>query len=81
MQAKIPILAVTDPVTDIGKVITEGEFGWWCISDNPDGFSHIVNQIVDGQLICDGNKGFEYLKEHYTSEIAYNIINKSVLKR
>ncbi|MBR5539197.1 MAG: glycosyltransferase family 4 protein, partial [Clostridia bacterium] len=32
MQAKIPVLACTDPNTDVGKVIEEGNFGVWCES-------------------------------------------------
>ena len=32
MQVKLPVLAVTDPNTDVGKVIVDGEFGWWCES-------------------------------------------------
>ena len=34
MQAKIPVLAVTDPNTDIGKDNVGGKFGWWCESNN-----------------------------------------------
>ena len=29
MQAGLPVLAATDPNTDIGQVITQGNFGWW----------------------------------------------------
>ena len=32
MQAGLPVLACTDTNSDIGKVITEGYFGWWCVS-------------------------------------------------
>ena len=53
MQAKIPVLAVTDPNTDIGKVIVTGGFGWWCESNDLQGFckciSCTVNETVDGE--------------------------------
>lgn len=42
MQAKLPVLAVTDPNTDIGKVITEGGFGWWCESNNLVSFKKVI---------------------------------------
>ena len=29
MEKSIPILACTDKNTDLGKIITEGNFGWW----------------------------------------------------
>src|SRR5699024_666988 len=33
MLASIPVLAATDPNTDIKEVIQEGEFGYWTISN------------------------------------------------
>lgn len=38
MQTKLPVLAATDPNTDIGKVIIDGGFGWWCESNNSNAF-------------------------------------------
>lgn len=38
MQAKLSVLSVTDPNTDIGKVISDGGFGWWCESNDSDSF-------------------------------------------
>lgn len=45
MQAKIPVLACTDPNTDIGKVIVDGGFGWWCESDDTVTFVNIVEDV------------------------------------
>lgn len=42
MQAKVPVLACTDTNSDLGKVITEGEFGWWCESNDEDDFYRLV---------------------------------------
>lgn len=78
MQSKMPVLACTDPNTDIGKVITENNFGWWCESDSPERFTEMVNNA----LICDlkimGENGFEYLRENYISEKSYKIIINSI---
>ena len=74
MQAKLPILAVTDPNTDVGKVIVGGGFGWWVESDNADNFAGKVEEIVGDNLISAGNKAYQYLLEHYTVESAYQII-------
>lgn len=41
MQAKLPVLAVTDSNTDIGKVIVDGGFGWWCESNDEESFYQI----------------------------------------
>ena len=76
MQAKLPVLSCTDPNTDIGKVIVDGGFGWWCESNDVKAFSDIVNGINSEQISVYGERAFEYLKTHYTSEIAYEIITK-----
>ena len=45
MQAGLPVLACTDTNSDIGKVITEGYFGWWCVSTDSQEFSNCINRM------------------------------------
>lgn len=76
MQAKIPVLAVTDPNTDIGKVIVDGGFGWWCESDDSDCVLAVVKEIASKQNLSLGQKGYGYLTEHFDCKRAYrNIID------
>ncbi len=42
MQATIPAFAVTDPNTDVGKVVVDGGFGWWCESDDAVNFAQMI---------------------------------------
>ena len=81
MQAKVPVLAVTDPNTDIGKVITEGEFGWWCESNNSAVFRGLVESVLHSDTDDMKEKEFSYLLEHYAAEKAYNTILTSVMDR
>lgn len=74
MQAKIPVFAVTDPNTDIGKVIVNGGFGWWCESDDSKKFFEIIKKINYENLVELGNNGFNYLRNYYSSELGYRII-------
>lgn len=53
MQAGLPVLACTDPNTDIGKVIVEGGFGWWCESDCVNGFVGMVNDVLEQIPNCE----------------------------
>ena len=76
MQARIPILAVTDKNTDIGKVIVDGNFGWWCESDEIRSFIVAINSALKG--INNNNDEYKYLQEHYTVEKSYKIIEKSI---
>lgn len=73
MQAKLPILAVTDPNTDIGRIIMQGEFGWWCESNNSDTFLSIVKECLDNTSNC-GNNAYQYLLKHYDVYKTYDII-------
>ncbi len=74
MKAKMPILAVTDPNTDLGKVITEGGFGWWCESDDERAVAETVERIAAGDHAAMGERAFEYLTEHYNPDVVYDTI-------
>ncbi|MBR6509595.1 MAG: glycosyltransferase family 4 protein [Clostridia bacterium] len=74
MQSKMPVLACTDPNTDIGKVITENDFGWWCESNSTEAFTKTIDEAVNADLKVLGENGFDFLKQNYTSEKSYNII-------
>lgn len=74
MQAKLPILACTDPNTDVGTVITEGGFGWWCESNSTEDFGKTLEEIQSSNLAKKGSAAMDYLQEHYTAEIGYQII-------
>lgn len=74
MQAKIPVLAVTDSNTDIGKVIVDGGFGWWCESNNIDAFSEAVQTACVEDREKMGQLAYEYLVNHYSAEKGYDII-------
>ena len=76
LQAKLPVLAATDPNTDIGKVITEGGFGWWCKSDSIEEFNKVVEIALNADTNELGEKAYRYLKDNYTVEQGYSIIQK-----
>ena len=74
MQARLPVLAATDPNTDLGTVITDGGFGWWCESNDVEAFRALVGRIISSELADMGNAGMKYLAEHYSADKAYEII-------
>jgi len=74
MQAKLPVLACTDTHTDVGKVIVDGGFGWWCESNDVLGFVELVENCLSEDCSSKGRIGYEYLLKHYTVENAYNTI-------
>ena len=78
MQAKIPVIAATDPNTDVGKIIEQGGFGYSCMSNNVEGFLNAVSKIINDPLEKMGEIGFEYLKNHYSSSICYKEIMQKI---
>lgn len=77
MQAKLPVLAMTDANTDIGKVIEEGGFGWWGESNDVSNFSRLIQCIsIEGEM---KENGYKYLKEKYSTQIGYKTIVEKFL--
>lgn len=74
MQAKIPVLAATDTNSDIGKVIEDGGFGWWCESNDSQAFRDIVDKIVKIDLTESSDVEFNYLVDHFSVEKVYHIV-------
>ena len=79
MQAKIPVLAVTDPNTDIGTIILNEGFGWWIESNDVSLFRTTINQITcSNNLKSKGQKGYISLLKYYTTSKGYEIITNSL---
>ena len=76
MQAKLPVLAATDPNTDIGEVIVNGGFGWWCKSNSVEDFDKLVGEAISADTRKLGEIAYQYLQDNYTAEQGYNIIRK-----
>lgn len=81
MQAGLPVLACTDKNTDIGKVIVDGGFGWWCESNDVRNFYDVVNYIEYEYIKPAGIASLYNLKSNYTIQQAYRIITNIDLIR
>ena len=74
MQKTMPVIACTDPVSDVGKVIEEGQFGLWCESDDPEKFVQAVERLCTQDFSVLGQNAAAYLKAHYNTQIVADII-------
>jgi len=77
----MPILAATDINTDIGKIAEENGYGFWCESRNVEDFNNILEKYIrmnPDVIKSMGEKGYEFLKNNYTSKISYNAIVKHI---
>lgn len=76
MQVGLPVLACTDANTDVGKVIVDDGFGWWCESNSAIAFRETVSNILQDGIAAIGNKSKNYLMDYYSTEKAYDTIEK-----
>lgn len=75
MQASMPVLAATDVNTDIGQVIEQGEFGYWCESSDVREFNHKLEKLCNSELRKQmGINARNYLEGNYTAKHSYEII-------
>lgn len=78
MQAGLPVLACTDTNTDIGKVIVEGGFGWWCESNDSEIFCEKVKMICNKDISDMSKNAFEILEKHYCADKVCGILERYV---
>ncbi|AQQ54206.1 glycosyltransferase family 4 protein [Planococcus lenghuensis] len=75
MQAAMPVLAATDPNTDIGQIVEQGQFGCWCESNDVQAFNQKIKELSDEAVRKKmGNNARKYLEENYTSKHTYEVI-------
>lgn len=78
MQAGLPVLACTDTSTDIGKVITDEGYGWWCPGNSVEKFSELVKEILDQPLEEMGKNSQASLLRHFDVSASYDVITRSL---
>ena len=74
LQAKLPVLAVTDRNSDIGKIIAENKIGWWIPSNSVRQFDAVVTSIMETELKKTGYRGYKFLCENYSVDVPYETI-------
>ncbi len=75
LEGKMPVLAATDPNTDVGTVLEEGEFGYWCESNDSEKFVKLMNRFSDYSRRHEmGENAYQFLINHYDVSRTYKII-------
>ena len=69
-----PVLAATDPNSDIGTIPRDNGFGFCCESNDVKGFEKAVNDFIAADREAMGKKGWEFFKKNWTVEQGYEII-------
>lgn len=78
MQAKLPVIACTDINSDIGSVIVENGFGWWCESNDVKAFENTIEKILDSDMKNMGEISYNYLNQYWNVIEQYQNIKKTI---
>lgn len=76
LASGIPVLCATDRVCDMGRIVEENGFGFWCESNDVDAFSGAIDKILNSDRIAMGKDGWDYLLNNYTTKGVYHVIMK-----
>lgn len=74
LEYRMPVVCATDVNTDIGKIVEENGYGYWCESVKPEDFTALVDKMLASDMKAMGERGYEFLKQNYLVENTYNAI-------
>lgn len=79
MNHGLAVFAATDKSTDIGQVIENGNYGWWCESNDVREYLRRMDDIcMHPQEVAEkGHNSRDYLEKNYSTCIAYEKIIRS----
>ena len=75
MEYSLPVIAATDVNTDIGSIIEQGKFGFWCESGDISEFNTLLRKVLNNeQLNAMRINSRRFLDENYTCATSVDII-------
>ena len=74
LKEKKPVIAATDPNTDVGTIAEKNGYGLWCPSNDVLSFVQCVKKMLQSDLVQMGENGYQFYKDNYTVEHTYNAI-------
>lgn len=78
LEYKIPVLAATDKISDIGKDAEKNGYGFWCESGDLESFNEVITRMLNNrsQLSEMGENGYKYLLKNFTAGSSFKTIMK-----
>lgn len=78
LMEKKPIIAVTDPNCDTGKIAEENGYGFYCPSNSVTKFVATIDMILTSDIKQMGESGYQFFLNNYTVARTYNEIIKHI---
>lgn len=79
LENKMPIIAATDPNSDVGRIAEENGFGLWCASNSVEAFSTKVDKMLGSDIRAMGERGYVFLCANYRVQNTYDAIMKHIV--
>lgn len=74
LMGKKPVIAVTDPYSDIGAIAEKNGYGYWCPSNDTESFTKTVDKMLKSNIKQMGEKGYCFFLNNYTVANTYDTI-------
>ena len=78
MQARVPVMCVTDDATDVGRTAEAGGFGISCSSASVESFNQGVERMLAADCVAMGQTCWDYLCANYDARIVAREILETV---
>lgn len=78
LEMEIPVIAATDPNTDIGDIVEKANCGYKVLAGNQEEMQLKINQIIGDNLVELGKNGRNFLLKEYTVDKSYDLILKKL---
>ncbi len=80
LKEKKPIIAATDPNTDVGTIAEQNGYGFSCLSNDVDAWVNCVKRFLSDSSLLNsmGDKGYNFYIRNYTVENTYSAIMNNV---
>lgn len=74
LEMNLPVLAATDPNTDIGDIVENNGCGFKVLAGNQDEMQSKLKRLLNSDLTAMGQKSKSLLQKHYTVDRSYKLI-------
>jgi hypothetical protein len=76
MENSLPVITMTDAISDVGETVEKGQFGYSCISDDINCFIYSVEKLLTSDNVEFKRNSKAYLLDFFTVNKTYDIIMK-----
>lgn len=78
LMERKPIIAVTDPICDMGTLAEENGYGFYCPSNSIETFVKSIDKMLVSDIRQMGENGYQFFLDNYTTEHTYETIMKHI---